>query len=99
MAKMKTILSQSRIRTTLHSKLPSSTKYLIVKGDKVRVFREKKNKWDGPFKMTRLVNKIISVIDVITVKPLKLILAHRISPKSNDADLKNDMEKIDKYSI
>lgn len=57
---METVLSQSIIRTALNTKIKSATKYFIRRGDQVRVYVEKRRKWDGTFTVKRVADNIKS---------------------------------------
>ena len=95
-AELEQIVAEKRISTALRSKLPPATKYLIKPGDQVRVYREQTRKWEGPFTVHRTTPKIISVTDGRKVKQFNISSVLPIAPQSNDADLKHDMEMIDK---
>lgn len=56
-------------------------KYLIKPEDKVRVFREEKSKWYGPFKVTKVIDKIIAFMDGVLEKPFNTTQILPIAPK------------------
>jgi len=93
-AEMESIVAEQRIRKALKSKLPPATKYLIKPGDQVRVYRELSKRWDGPFTVTKVSNKIISVTDGNTVKEFNITSILPIPPSTNDQDLLHDMNTL-----
>lgn len=96
-SEMETIVSENRIKTALRSKLPPSTHYLIKPGDQVRVYREKP--WDGPYKVTKVAHKIISVTDGTKVKQFNISSVLPITPDTNDNDLNQDITTITKLKV
>ena len=58
---MATIIAERRISRALSSKLPPSTQYLIETGDRVRVYREGKKLWEGPYNVTKICQKEVFV--------------------------------------
>ena len=65
---MESIVAEQRIKKALKSKLPPATKHLLKPGDNVRVYREHTKRWDGPFTITKIGNKMVSVTDVKTLR-------------------------------
>ena len=96
---METIVAQTRIKTALRSKLPPATKYLIKPGDDVRVYRERSKRWNGPFKVTKVSDKIISVTDGEKVKQFNITSVLPMKPRANDTDLTRDMSGIERYYL
>lgn len=60
---MANIGAQLRIKTALNSRFPPSTKYHIAHGDQVGVYRERASRSEGPFRVTRTMEKEILVTD------------------------------------
>lgn len=60
---MAKITAELRIREALRSRLPPSTRYHLAPGDKVRVFRERSQRWEGPFTITKTREKEVWVTD------------------------------------
>lgn len=63
----------------------------------MRVYREKKKRRDGPFKVTIVADKIISVTDEHKLKQFNIRAVLPMEAKANDSDLTHDMNKIDRY--
>lgn len=60
---MLNITSEIRIRTALRSRLPPSTRYDVLPGDSVMIFREGSKKWECPFIVTKVNEKEVWVTD------------------------------------
>lgn len=96
-AEMEAIVAETRIQKALRSKLPPATKYLILPGDLVRVFRERSGRWEGPFTVTKVSKKIISVTDGIKVREFNITAILPIAPRTGDQDLKHDMTTLQAF--
>lgn len=93
-AEMESIVAEQRIKKALKSKLPPATKYLIKPGDQVRVYQEIPKRWDGPFTVTKISDKIVSVTDGNVVKEFNITSMLPIPPSTTDQDLIHDVETI-----
>lgn len=49
--------AELRIKEALRSRLPPETNYDISQGDKVRLYRERSERWEGPFEVTKMREK------------------------------------------
>lgn len=87
--------SRNRIRTALKSKLPPAAQYFICLGDKGKVYLENAKEWNGPYEVTKVSNRIISVTDGIKLKQFNITSVLRIPAKINNPDTKHDMNKIE----
>lgn len=96
---MEIIVAESRLKRALLSKLPEATKYLILPGDLVRVFRERSGRWEYPFTVTLVSKKIMSETDGIKIKLFNISFVLPIAPKTNTADLENDMETLQAFVL
>lgn len=94
---METIVAESGIQRSLQSKVSPATKYLIIRGGLFSVYRERTAIHEGPFTVTNILKKIISVTDGTKVKPFNISSMLPISPKTNDAELKYEMETTQAY--
>lgn len=54
---MATITAERGIKRSLSRKLPPLTQYLIEHSGKVRVYREEKKSWEGPFTVTKATKR------------------------------------------
>lgn len=96
-AEMKSIVAENRIKISLRSKLPHATRYLIRPGQEVRVYRENKNKWEGPCEVTEVVDKVIYVTDDIKLKQVNKSAVLPMPPKINDPELKDEIKKMTRF--
>lgn len=60
---METITAETRIRKALSSRVPRNADLIISPGDSVRVFRETDRRYIGPFKVIRVDDKQVYVLD------------------------------------
>lgn len=86
---MDTITAENRIKKALRSRLQPATRYHIVPGDLVRVYREDSRKWVGPVQVTRVDHKIIYVTDGVKTKAFNRVqnLPVRTNNPSEDEQL------------
>lgn len=92
-----TTVEEARIQRALQSELPPATRCLILPGDLVTVYEERTAKCEERFTLTKVSKKIISITDVAGVKPFNQSLGIPITQKTNDTELKYDMENIQEY--
>lgn len=67
---MENVTNENLIRIALQSKLTSASNYLIRPGDKVRDCTESTKKWNGPYRVTRVSQKIMSFTDGVKVNSI-----------------------------
>lgn len=96
---MESIVCQERIRNALRSKHPSAKNYLIRPGENVCVYQGKTRQWNGPFKLAKVSDKMISVTDGANFKHFKLTGIIQIAPTAYDTDLRRDINQIERYYL
>lgn len=88
------IIAERRINDALRRKLPPSTHYIIKPGQSVRVYREASKAWDGPFSVTKVEGKLITVTDGQKVKTFNVcqVLPNQTEP--NDPHTQRELQRI-----
>lgn len=64
-SEMERITSESRIKASLNARLPPAKKYNFRPGQMVRVYIEASRKWEGPFKIRKIREKLIWITDCV----------------------------------
>ena len=54
---METIAAELRMQQALRAQLPPATRYLIARGIKVLIYREKSKQYEGPYTVTKIIEK------------------------------------------
>lgn len=91
---MECILSESGLNIALQYRLLLATRYLILHDALVRVYSKHSSRWEGPFKVLRVSKKTKSGNHGEKFQPFNISAVLPIPPRSNDRDLKSDMESI-----
>lgn len=55
------------------------------------------SRWEGPFTITRVSKKTLSVTYGIKIKPFNITYVLLIAPKANNTALKHDMQKLQAF--
>lgn len=79
-ALMETKVAENRVNS-LSGQPFNATRYPIRPGHKVIVCRENKTGWNGPYEVTKVLIKIISVTDGIKVKQFNITFVLSMPPE------------------
>jgi hypothetical protein len=60
-SEMNSIIAERRIQTALKKAIPAANLNTLDIGDKAPVYREKADLWEGPYKISALEDKIVTV--------------------------------------
>ena len=82
------IVTEQRIARALNSKLPPAVTHDVKAGDEVFVFREKKKRWIGPYKVNRVEDKRVFITDGKTSRPFSITQLFPFTADKRDLDLK-----------
>lgn len=91
------------MQKALQSKIASTTKYLIIPGDLVGVYRKRTARREGHFTVTKVSKNtklvtygtfVPSVTDLVFLEPSDMSSVLPIATKSNDHGLKYDVENF-----
>ena len=85
---MGSIVSEQRITRALRSKLPPAVLHNKNAGDDVLVFREKKKRWVGPYKVNRVEDKMAFITDGKTTRPFSVTQILPYTAHKRDIELK-----------
>lgn len=96
---MSQIVCEKRLNDALRRKLPDSTSYLIRPGDNVRVFRETSKAWDGPFQVTKLDRKLVTVTDGIKAKTFNIAQVLPCQTTVRDPKTQRELSRIFDHAI
>lgn len=58
---MNSIIAERRILMALKKNIPSSSDHVYSIGEEILIYREKPNKWVGPFRITSVNDKLVSI--------------------------------------
>lgn len=58
---MSLITAELRVSAALKARLPLATKFDFATGQRIRVYRESSRRWEGPFTISRIAGKQVSV--------------------------------------
>lgn len=88
-------ISERRLDDDLRKKLPVSTSYIGSPGQSVRVYRKSIRAWDGPFIVTKIDRKIVTVTDGNNTKTFNICQVLPTVPSVKDHHMKGDLTKKD----
>jgi hypothetical protein len=60
-AEMNSIIAERRILTALQKSIPAASVHSFDIGDEVLVFRERTDSWEGPYRVTAIEGKIVTI--------------------------------------
>lgn len=85
------LVAASRIEQALSAKLPPSAWFQISSRDAVGVYRERSGRWESPFRVGRIVNKTIRLMDDHgTIRKLAVHQCLPVTGGKKDRDLEYD---------
>ena len=82
------IVTEQRIARALKSKLPPAVTHNLNPGDNVLVFREKKKRWIGPYRVSRIEEKRIFITDGKSTRPFSITQVLPYTADKRDLELK-----------
>lgn len=72
---MQKITAELRVKAALRARLPPATKLDFTPGQRVRAYREASRRWEGPFLITKMRQRLISVPDGIKEQMFNCVLS------------------------
>ena len=93
------ITAERRVNDSLRRKIPPASSYLIRPGDSVRVYREPSRAYDGPFTVTRVDRKLITVTDGKKAKTFNVSQVMPNSAPARDPVTQRQLDRIFDHSI